>query len=66
MHFLPPVYTVCESCGGKRYNPETLEIKYKGKTIADILDMSVEEGREFFHAHPRIMKVLEVLDQVGL
>jgi len=66
MHFLPPVYTTCESCDGKRFNPETLEIKYKGKTIADILDMTVEEGRDFFHAHPRILKILDVLDKVWL
>ena len=66
MHFLPPVYTTCEACDGKRFNPETLEIKYKGKTIADILSMTVEEAKEFFHAHPRILKVLEVLDRVGL
>lgn len=66
MHFLPPVYTTCESCDWKRFNPETLEIKYKGKTIADILAMTVEEAREFFHAHPRILKVLDILDKVGL
>jgi len=66
MHFLPPVYTTCESCDGKRFNPETLEIKYKWKTIADILSMTVEEAGKFFHAHPRIMKVLDVLQKVGL
>lgn len=66
MHFLPPVYTTCESCDGKRFNPETLEIKYKGKTIADVLAMTVEEAKEFFHAHPRILKVLDILDKVGL
>lgn len=66
MHFLPPVYTNCESCDGKRFNAETLEIKYKGKTIADILDMTIEEAREFFHAHPRVMKILDILDKVGL
>jgi len=66
MHFLPPVYTVCESCDGKRFNPETLEIKFKGKTIADVLAFTVEEARDFFHAHPRILKVLDVLDKVGL
>lgn len=66
MHFLPPVYTMCESCEGKRFNPETLEIKYKGKTIADVLSMTVEEAKDFFHAHPRILKILEVLDKVGL
>ncbi len=66
MHFLPPVYTSCESCDGKRFNPETLEIKYKGKTIADILEMTVEEARKFFHAHPRILKILDILDKVWL
>jgi len=66
MHFLPPVYTTCESCDGKRFNPETLEIKYKWKTIADILEMTVEEAFDFFHAHPRIVKILWVLNQVGL
>lgn len=66
MHFLPPVYTSCEACEGKRFNPETLEIRYKGKTISDVLDMTVEEALEFFHAHPRIVKVLDVLNQVGL
>lgn len=66
MHFLPPVYTKCESCEGKRFNPETLEIKYKWKSISDVLDMTVEEASEFFHAHPRIFKVLDILNQVGL
>lgn len=66
MHFLPPVYTTCESCEGRRFNPETLEIKYKWKTISDVLNMTVEEAREFFHAHPRILKVLDILDKVGL
>jgi excinuclease ABC subunit A len=64
MHFLPPVYTTCESCDGKRFNSETLEIKYKGKTIADVLGMTVEEAKEFFHAHPRILKILDILDKV--
>ncbi len=66
MHFLPPVYTTCESCDGKRFNPETLEIKYKGKTIADILDMTVDEAKTFFHAHPRIIKILDILERVWL
>jgi excinuclease ABC subunit A len=66
MHFLPPVYTTCESCDGKRFNSETLEIKYKGKTIADVLGMTVEEAKEFFHAHPRILKILDILDKVWL
>ena len=58
MHFLPPVYVVCEVCEGKRYNPETLEIRYKSKDISDILDMTIDEATQFFHAHPRIIKVL--------
>ena len=66
MHFLPPVYTTCEACDGKRFNSETLEIKYKWKTIADVLDMTVEEARDFFHAHPRIKKILDILDKVWL
>ncbi len=48
MHFLPDVYVPCEVCGGKRYNRETLQVKYKGKTISDVLDMTVEEALEFF------------------
>lgn len=64
MHFLPPVYTTCESCDGKRFNPETLEIKFKGKTIADVLDMTIEEARSFFHAQPRVLKILDILDKV--
>jgi len=66
MHFLPDVFVVCEACKGKRYNRETLEIKYKGKTISDILEMSVEEGAEFFKAVPSIRDKLETLKQVGL
>lgn len=66
MHFLPPVYTTCESCDGKRFNPETLEIKFKGKTIADVLDMTIEEARSFFHAQPRVLKILDILDKVWL
>lgn len=66
MHFLPPVYVECETCWGKRYNRETLTIKYKWKTIADVLDMSVEEAKKFFSNHPKIMKYLDVLDEVGL
>lgn len=66
MHFLPPVYTECEECEGKRFNSETLEIKYKGKTIADILEMTIEEALSFFTNHPRIAKILQVLDEVGL
>lgn len=66
MHFLPDVYVECDSCKGKRYNRETLEIKYKGKSIADVLDMSVEEGAEFFKAVPSIRDKMETLKQVGL
>ncbi|MDD2908038.1 MAG: excinuclease ABC subunit UvrA [Candidatus Gracilibacteria bacterium] len=66
MHFLPPVYVECETCYGKRYNSETLTIKYKGKTISDVLDMTVEEAKDFFSSHPKITKILDVLDDVGL
>ncbi|QFR39758.1 excinuclease ABC subunit UvrA [Candidatus Gracilibacteria bacterium 28_42_T64] len=66
MHFLPPVYVECEECGGKRYNRETLQIKYKGKTISDILEMTIEESLDFFSNHPKIIKVIQILDKVGL
>jgi excinuclease ABC subunit A len=66
MHFLPDVYVPCEVCRGRRYNRETLEIKYKGKNIADILDMSVEEALGFFEAQPRIKRILQTLYDVGL
>ncbi len=66
MHFLPDVYVTCESCNGKRYNRETLEIKYKGKSIADILDMTVEEAADFFKAVPSIRDKMETLKSVGL
>jgi excinuclease ABC subunit A len=66
MHFLPDVYVPCEVCKGKRYNRETLEVKYKGKNIADILNMTVEEGKEFFKNIPRIHKKIETLYEVGL
>lgn len=66
MHFLPDVYVTCESCGGRRYNRETLEITYKDKSIADVLDMTVEEGAGFFAAVPSIRDKLETLKQVGL
>jgi excinuclease ABC subunit A len=66
MHFLPDVYVVCEVCNGKRYNREALEIHFKGKTIADILDMTVEQGYEFFKNIPTIARKLETLVQVGL
>ena len=61
MHFLPDVYVNCEACKGKRYNRETLEIPFKGKTIADVLDMTVEEGLDFFKAVPRVRNVLDLL-----
>jgi len=66
MHFLPDVYVPCDVCKGKRYNRETLEVKYKGKNIFDVLDMSITEGLEFFKNHPSIMRHLETLDNVGL
>jgi excinuclease ABC subunit A len=66
MNFLPPVYVTCEACNGKRYNRETLEIAYKGKNIADVLDMTVDEGVDFFRAVPKISAPLETLAEVGL
>ncbi len=66
MHFLPDVYVPCEVCNGHRYNRETLQVKYKGKTIADVLEMTVEEGVEFFKNIPKIHKKLETLFDVGL
>jgi excinuclease ABC subunit A len=66
MHFLPDVYVPCEVCKGRRYNRETLEVRYKGKTIADVLDMSVEEACEFFKAIPPIARHLDTLRDVGL
>jgi len=66
MHFLPDVYVPCDQCKGKRYNRETLEIRYKGKTIHQVLDMTVEEAREFFDAIPMIARKLQTLIDVGL
>ena len=66
MNFLPPVYVTCETCNGQRYNRETLEISFKGKNIADVLDMTVDEGADFFRAVPKISTPLETLRQVGL
>ncbi|MCF6459536.1 excinuclease ABC subunit UvrA [Clostridium sp. Cult3] len=66
MHFLPDVYVPCEVCKGKRYNRETLQVKYKGKTISDVLDMTVEEALEFFENIPRIKRKLQTLYDVGL
>ena len=61
MHFLPDIFVPCEVCGGKRYNRETLEVKYKGKSIADVLDMTVEEGCEFFAPVPNIYNKLKTI-----
>ena len=66
MHFLPDVYVTCETCQGKRYNRETLEVLYKGKSIADVLDMTVEDAQEFFRAVPAIREKMDTLMQVGL
>ncbi len=66
MHFLPDVYVPCEICNGKRYNRETLEVKYKGKSIYDVLEMTVDEGYEFFESIPKISKKLKTLQDVGL
>ncbi len=66
MHFLPDVYVPCEVCGGKRYNRETLEVRYKGKTIYDVLDMTVEEALKFFENVPSIYRKIETLNDVGL
>ena len=66
MHFLPDVFVPCEVCGGKRYNRETLEVKYKGRSIADVLDMTVEEACGFFANQPRILHRIETLYDVGL
>jgi len=66
MHFLPDVYVTCEQCRGRRYNRETLEIRYRGKNIADVLDMTVDEAREFFRAIPALERKLSTLSEVGL
>ncbi|OHB55733.1 MAG: excinuclease ABC subunit A [Planctomycetes bacterium GWF2_50_10] len=66
MHFLPDVYVVCEQCKGTRYNPETLQITYKGKNISDVLDMRLEESLEFFSNFPKIQRLLKALNEVGL
>jgi excinuclease ABC subunit A len=66
MHFLPDVYVTCDVCKGKRYNRETLDVVFKGKSIADVLDMTVDEATAFFMAVPRIRQILETLQQVGL
>ena len=66
MHFLPDIYVPCEVCKGKRYNRETLEVKYKGKNIADVLDMTVEEALTFFDKIPKIKQKIQTLYDVGL
>lgn len=66
MNFLPDVYVECETCGGKRYNRETLEVRYKGKSISDVLDMTIEQALEFFDSHPKTKRILKTLVDVGL
>ena len=66
MHFLPDVYVTCDVCKGKRYNHDTLEVRYKGKNIFDVLDMTVEEGLHFFDGIPKIQRKLQTLFDVGL
>jgi excinuclease ABC subunit A len=66
MHFLPDVYVTCDVCKGKRYNRETLEVLFKNKSIADVLDMTVEEALDFFKAVPRVREPLKLLHRVGL
>lgn len=66
MHFLPDVLVPCETCGGQRYNRETLEVKFKGKTIADVLDMTVNQAVEFFDAQPYILRKIKTIQEVGL
>jgi excinuclease ABC subunit A len=66
MHFLPDVYVTCQSCKGKRYNPETLTVTYKGKNIADVLDMRIEKAVDFFANFPTIVRTLRTLTDVGM
>jgi excinuclease ABC subunit A len=66
MHFLPDVFITCTECKGSRYNQETLSITYKGKNIAEVLSMSIEEATEFFKVHPRLHRILTTLNGVGL
>ena len=66
MNFLPDVLVPCEVCGGKRYNRETLEVRFKGKSIADILDMTINQAVEFFANNPRILKKIKILQEIGL
>jgi excinuclease ABC subunit A len=66
MNFLPSSYIPCETCGGKRFNPQTLAVQYNGKSIGDLLELTIEEAAEFFRSQPRIHKALELLVQTGL
>jgi excinuclease ABC subunit A len=66
MHFMPDIYVKCDVCGGRRYNRETLEVKYKGHSIADLLEMTVEQGIDVFRNIPKIFTILRTLDEVGL
>ncbi|MDH4241462.1 MAG: excinuclease ABC subunit UvrA, partial [Phycisphaerae bacterium] len=66
MHFLPDVYVTCQACRGSRYNPETLQVTYKGKNIADVLDMRIKEALDFFANFPTILRILRTLKDVGL
>ena len=66
MNFLPDVYVACESCKGQRYNRETLQVKYRGKSIADVLEMPIEEASAFFSDFPRIRRILSTMESVGL
>ena len=66
MNFLPDVYVDCETCRGKRYNRETLEIRYRGKSISDVLEMSIEQAVEFFSNMPHILHKIKTLEEVGL
>jgi len=66
MNFLPDVYVPCESCGGKRYNKETLEVRFKGKSIADVLDMTINQAVEFFENQPYILNKIKTIQDVGL
>ena len=66
MNYLPDVHVPCESCGGKRFNRETLEVRYKGKSISDVLDMTINEAFDFFESHPKLKKIISTLKDVGL
>jgi excinuclease ABC subunit A len=66
MNFLPEALVPCEDCGGQRYNPQTLEVLYNEKSIGDVMEMTIEEAAEFFHAHPKIARALSLLNETGL